>query len=478
STAQISPGLHYISAVYQGDGNWTAATSSFVPENVTLAQTNTQISSSVNPSVYGQAVTFTVAVGVAFPGTVPASGQVQLYDNTAAVGSAVSVSNGQASVTLTNLAPGTHNIIAQYVGNPSFATSSSGSITQTVNKAPTVTTLAAVPGTSSSSQSVSLTAVVSVSSPGAGTPTGTVQFMDTTSNTVLATAPLTVVGGVFTATATTNQLNQSGAPRLLTATYSGDANFAGSTSPAQPQTVSGTSIAVTNAAGYTGSNFSPDGAAAIFVSGLVNTTLVANTLPLPQSLGGVTVTVTDSQGVPRQAALYFISPNQINFLMPTNTAFGLATIVVTNASGATASGIVLVTHTAPGIFTANQSGQGVAQAQVLDVNPSGQQTTSNTAMYDPTSGLWVASPIAMNSTDSYFLVLYGTGIRYAAANSVTAMVNGVSVPVQYAGAQPQFPGLDQVNIGPLPASLKGAGSVNVAVAVAGQAANTVTVTFQ
>lgn len=478
STAQISTGLHYISAVYIGDTNWTGATSAFVPQTITLAQTNVQMASSVNPSVYSQPVTFTIGVGVAFPGTVPASGQVQLYDNTVAVGSPASVNNGQVAVTLGNLAPGTHNIIAQYVGNPSFASASSSSITQTVSKAPTTTSLAALPTTSTSNQQITLTAVVNVPAPASGTPSGTVQFMDATSNTVLGTAPLTVIGGVMTASANTTQLNQAGAPRLLTAAYSGDINYAGSTSPGQPQSVFGTQIAVTNAAGYSGQNFSPDGAAAIFVDNLVNTVLVANTLPLPNSLGGVTVTVTDSSGVARQAALYFISPTQINFLMPTNTAFGLATITVTNASGATASGIVLVTHTAPGIFTANQNGEGIAQALILDVSPTGGQTTSNTAGYDPTSGLWNGTPITMTSTDSYFLELYGTGIRYVPANGVTATINGVSVPVQYAGAQPQFPGLDQVNLGPLPAGLAGKGTVNVVVTVAGQAANTVTVTFQ
>lgn len=477
STAQLTTGLHYISAVYAGDNNWTGTTSAFVPQNVTLAQTATQLVSSANPSVYGQPVTFTISVSVGYPGTVPANGQVQLFDNTVALGQPANIANGATQVTIPSLAPGTHNIIAQYVGNFSFATSNSAPVSQTVNKAPTVTTLAALPNDSTSNQQVTLTAVVTVPTPGAGIPTGTVQFTDTTSNTVLGTASLTSVGGVFTATLATSQLNQAGAPRLLTATYSGDTNFASSTSQAQPQTVLGTEIAVTNAAGYGSTNFSPDGAAAIFVDNLVNTTVVANTLPLPQSLAGVTVTVADSAGVQQQAALYFVSPTQINFLMPTSTAFGLATVTVTNSQGATASGVVLVTHTAPGIFTANQNGQGVAQAVLLDVTQSGNQTRSNTAVYNPTSSSYVANPIAMNSTDSYYLELYGTGIRYATGSQVTATINGQSVQVLYAGAQPQYPGLDQVDI-QIPSSLKGAGTVNVVISVNGQAANTVTVSIQ
>ena len=99
STASLSFGVHYISAVYIGDQNWAGATSAFVPQNVTLAQTSTQLSSSANPSVWGQAVTYTIATGVAFPGTVPAAGQVQLFDNTVALGAPVNIANGSVSST-------------------------------------------------------------------------------------------------------------------------------------------------------------------------------------------------------------------------------------------------------------------------------------------------------------------------------------------------------------------------------------------
>jgi uncharacterized protein (TIGR03437 family) len=44
---------------------------------------------------------------------------------------------------------------------------------------------------------------------------------------------------------------------------------------------------------------------------------------------------------------------------------------------------------------------------------------------------------------------------------VIATVGGVSVPVLYSGAAPGFAGEDQVNIGPLPQSLAGQGSVNI-----------------
>ena len=60
---------------------------------------------------------------------------------------------------------------------------------------------------------------------------------------------------------------------------------------------------------------------------------------------------------------------------------------------------------------------------------------------------------------------------------MTCNIGSNNVPVLAAGAQGQFPGLDQINV-QLPASLNGSGVVNVVFTVAGQAANTVTVSIQ
>jgi hypothetical protein len=472
----LSVGVHNLQAMYPGDGNWTKATSSFITVTVTPAVTSTTITSSAAPSVYGQPVTFTVNTLAQYPATSSfVAGTVQLFDNTTALGNAVSVNNGQVTITMSNLAVGTHNIIAAFQGGVNFGTSSSAALTQIVNKAPTATTLAVNPTSTESGSAIVLTAVVAVPSPGAGNPTGTVVFSDATSNSPLGSVQLTQVGGVFTASLTTNKENQASAPRLLVATYSGDTNFATSASPAQPETVNGATISVMNAASYMGSNFAPGSAAAIFVNGIVTTTLVPTTLPLPQSLAGVTVTVTDSQGTARQAALYFISPTQINFVVPDGSAVGLATVMVNNTTGGSASGVILVTTTAPGIFTFNQNGLGVAAAEFVDVNPQGTATRSYTGQYNTSTNTWVPVALTMNSTDTYALELYGTGLKYANSGQVTATINGQKVNVLYAGAQPQYPGLDQIDL-QLPASLSGAGGpVTIVISVNGQAANSVTV---
>ena len=83
--------------------------------------------------------------------------------------------------------------------------------------------------------------------------------------------------------------------------------------------------------------------------------------------------------------------------------------------------------------------------------------------------------VASSNTQVY-LEMYGTGIRNA--KNVSATVSGVNVPVFYSGGAPGYVGEDQVNIGPLPPSLAGQGSVNIVLTADGQTANTVNVTIQ
>src|SRR5262249_16804352 len=112
-----------------------------------------------------------------------------------------------------------------------------------VNQASTTLALTSTPNPSTSGQAVTLTATISVVSPGAGNPTGTVAFMDNGSTT-LGTASLTLGG---TATFTTTAPLSAGS-HSITAVYNGDIHFAGSTSSALTQTVtqSASTVNLTN----------------------------------------------------------------------------------------------------------------------------------------------------------------------------------------------------------------------------------------
>ncbi len=89
-----------------------------------------------------------------------------------------------------------------------------------------------------------------------------------------------------------------------------------------------------------------------------------------------------------------------------------------------------------------------------------------------------ATPINLGIDTPIYLTLYGTGLRNRdSLSNVQVTVNGVSVPVEYAGAQPNFTGLDQVNV-QLPLTLRGSGLSNVVLTVDGRSSNTLQIDIQ
>ena len=233
-------------------------------------------------------------------------------------------------------------------------------------------------------------------------------------------------------------------------------------------------ITTVSAASFLGPLLTPNCIASGFGSNLATATEAATSVPLPTTLAGTTVTVTDTMGTARLAQLFFVSPGQINYLIPEGTAIGLATVTVTSADGSTVTGPVEIVVVAPGFFTANATGEGVAAASYLRVAANGTRTQD--LIFDPNTRASV--PIDLGSeSDEIFLLLFGTGIR-GFTSQVTATVGGENVPVLSAVAQGQFVGLDQVNVGPLPRSLAGRGEVDIILTADGKQANTVTVNIQ
>ena len=196
----------------------------------------------------------------------------------------------------------------------------------------------------------------------------------------------------------------------------------------------------------------------------------------PGSLGGTTVTIIDSAGVGREASLLYVSPRQINLLAPAGLALGAGTMTVENGAGGTGSTKLQVAATAPGLFSADQTGQGVAAAVVTWIRPSGEIATTLAAGWDGSSGRWVATPIDVTTASGHvYLSLYGTGIRgRSSLSGVTATIGGIAVDVQHAGEQSEYPGLDQVNINLLP-SLAGMGDAAIRLTVDGRLANIVSI---
>jgi hypothetical protein len=223
STSTLAAGSHSITAAYGGSASFGASTSPILIETVNQAATSTSLSSSLNPSTYGLTVTFTATV-------TPAAtiGTVQFLDGATLLGNA-NLSGGQASFATANLSAGGHSITAKYNGNSSYLGSTSPAVAQTVNQNATSTTLTSSTNPSDLGQPVMFTATVAASV-GAVKPSSTVNFLD--GATLLGSSALNASG---VATFTTSSL--SAGVHSITAQYTGNANFIGSTSAPLTQTV-------------------------------------------------------------------------------------------------------------------------------------------------------------------------------------------------------------------------------------------------
>ncbi len=219
--------------------------------------------------------------------------------------------------------------------------------------------------------------------------------------------------------------------------------------------------------------------AVAFGLNLANSSASASTLPLPVQLAGVTARVRDNLGVERLAPLFFVSPEQINFLVPSGVANGLATVTVTNASGDVSTGTVAISNVAPSLFSANASGMGVVSALVFRRTANGQESYEPVARFDPATNSFVSVPIDLGPQgDQVFLIAFGTGFRgHSGLTNVSATIGGGASPVFFAGPVSGYLGLDQTNI-LLDRSLAGKGEVDLILTVDGKAANMVKVNFK
>ena len=177
TTSSIVAGANSIIAQYDGDSNFSGSNSLPLIQIVGQDATSTVVVSSLSTSTYGQSVTFTATVAAAAPGSGTPTGTVVFYDDSTALGPAT-LTNGTAILTTAALVAGSYSITAQYGGDANFTGSTSAAVTQVVNQDGSTTIVTSSLNPSISSQPVTLTATVSASAPGSGTPTGSVTFYD------------------------------------------------------------------------------------------------------------------------------------------------------------------------------------------------------------------------------------------------------------------------------------------------------------
>jgi uncharacterized protein (TIGR03437 family) len=220
-----------------------------------------------------------------------------------------------------------------------------------------------------------------------------------------------------------------------------------------------TAITVVSAASYR-PIIASDSLAATFGTGLARTTVSA-TLDengnLPTELASTRVEFNGTA-----AALIFVSPTQINFVVPSGIAAGSTVVTLRSTdTNTTRTTTVQVANTAPALFSSDASG-------------SGSGAILNAVTFAPAPFLTVTG---QNGADTQTrLAAYGTGFRNAknvSASATDSQGNRYSLTVEFVGAAPGFAGLDQLNIVIL-AALDGAGAVSLTVSTEDAVSNAVT----
>jgi hypothetical protein len=232
STLSVSGSPHTILACYQGGGSFASSNGS-VTQTVNQAATTTGVASSANPSVFGQTVMLTATVTATAPGSGTPTGNVRFQADGSNIGGLVALSGGVATRNTSGLAVGAHVITATYNGNGNFQ-SSAGTLSggQTVNQGATTTTITSnLSVATTSADPITVSYDVNLVAPAAGAVNGggasVTVSLDAGGGGESCTGSVAADGtGSCTIAAPINP----GTPRTVTAVYSGNTNFSGSSS--------------------------------------------------------------------------------------------------------------------------------------------------------------------------------------------------------------------------------------------------------
>lgn len=221
-----------------------------------------------------------------------------------------------------------------------------------------------------------------------------------------------------------------------------------------------------------GANFIDIGAAAESILSLFGTGLGGPS-------GPTTVRMRDNSGVEREARMLYSSPTQLNFVVPAGMAPGTASITVEYGGRQVATATSRIERVAPAVFTANGTGLGVPAALAIRIAADGTQKVEPVFRCGTTAGSCVPVPLEFGpESEQLYLALFATGIRQnTGLGEISLRIGGTPAVVDFAGAQGQFFGLDQMNVR-LPRSLAGRGDAALIFSVAGRSSSPVTLNFR
>jgi subtilase family serine protease len=279
-----SAGTHTLQAVYAGDTNYSGSTSPQVTISASKSTTNaTVIPATTTPGV-GSALKVTANLTASSYGTAFPTGTFTftLDGNADGVQNVVSGSTSTASTTVTIPTSGPHNLQVLYSGDANYASSISPIVTVNAGQAASVTTLTATPATLTANTTETLTATLAPATPVAGatnTFTGTISFYDE-GTTLLGQATVVDNGATISSVPL-----KTGVAHSVTAVYSGDGNWLGSTSTALSLT--GTNTAPVTVA-LTSNYSSAQPGAALVLTAIVSPTVAPGSTGEANPTGSVT----------------------------------------------------------------------------------------------------------------------------------------------------------------------------------------------
>ncbi len=241
-------------------------------------------------------------------------------------------------------------------------------------------------------------------------------------------------------------------------------------------TIEAIAVSSVNAASSFAGDVALESLVSAFGDELATTTVAAAGEATQSELGGTTVAVLDRRGVQHSMSLRYVSPRQVNFVVPASTALGRPEVHVRAAAAKSSQGRIGVAEVAPGLFSAASSGSGPAAGQAIITRASGEIVSHPLARFDAGLGVFVYEPIVLGVPGEEVVhALLATGVRRARA--VTVSVGGVELPVAHSGAQGSAVGLDQVNAR-LPPALAGRGEVEVILTADGKRSNAVKISLR
>ena len=267
TVSTFAVGMHTIVATYSGDTDSSGSSSGPLAETVQQIQSSIVLTSDSNPASAGATLhliaTVAITAGSSSDGGI--TGLVTFTEGSTILGTAQVDSSGMATIALSTLRIGQHNVVATFAGNSNYASSTSNTMIESITSTGTTTILTAGAMSSLSGKSVTFTASVASTT---GIPTGNVILKDGATN--IGQVTLNSLGVAVFSTSSLAVGSHS-----MTAVYQGDGNYITSTSAPSIETISlaatslslagpATSVDVTAAAAVTatltGNGMAPTGA--------------------------------------------------------------------------------------------------------------------------------------------------------------------------------------------------------------------------